>query len=73
MTLPIDFVPYSPMTSNNVKLRRQRGLLFYIEIFNRTLAENYINISNRESLFEYYIGDNFGWRVIKYIVKPFGL
>lgn len=37
ITLPIDFVLYSPINSNDVQ-----SLRFYVEISNRTSAENFI-------------------------------
>lgn len=39
----------------NDQLGRKRGLLIYIQIFeNRTIAENDINLSDKESFFDYY-------------------
>lgn len=54
MALRIDSVQYSPINSNDVYLGRKRGLLIYIQSFNRTIADNNITISNKESLVEYY-------------------
>lgn len=48
--LRIDFVLYSPILVNSydVQLGHKRVLLIYVQIFNRTIAEKYINISEKD-------------------------
>lgn len=54
ITLRINFVLYSIINSKYVQLWHKRGLLIYILIFNHTIPENYINLSNKESFCEHY-------------------
>lgn len=71
ITLSIDFVPYNPINSNDVKLGFCSFIFKYSIVY---IAENYINVSNKEPFFDYYeVRDNFGRGVIKAIIKPFGL